>query len=145
MAKKRIPDNMGNALPNITVEELAASKKASKAMPTWKEIGDAFGPDAVRTKTVNLDPATPEGAKNRGKMLDLMTPAWRAEAERGTTFGEKIEKVAVTDPRGNTKYFPQELVDNISRQNGFKSVASWGTRRKRLMTITREGGLIVHE
>ncbi len=119
--KRKLPKGMENALPNVSMEELQASQKAAKAMPTWGEIKSAFGEEAVQTKKINLDSATREGRENRGKLLDMMLPAWAAEAHRGQVFGDKIEKEAVKDDRGRTYTFPKEVVDNVARQHGFHS------------------------
>ncbi len=121
MAKKKIPEGMENALPNVTADELAASRKASAAMPSWGDIKSAFGEDAVTTKKINLDPATPEGAKNRGKLLDMMMPAWQAEADRGMKFSERMEKKILYDKQGRKRVAPAEMADRIAYENNLSN------------------------
>lgn len=143
MARK-IPAGMDNALPNITSEELSASRDAAKAMPTWKGIEQAFGEQAVKDKKINLDVETREGRANRGKLLDMMMPAWAKEATRGQLFGSKMERTYMRDSEGRTKVAPIEMADRIARENGLHAITNWGRRRKRLMTITANGELLRH-
>ena len=115
---QRIPKGMENALPNITSEELDASRSAAKAMPTWKDIGSAFGDQAVQDKKINLDPETREGRANRGKLLDMMLPAWAKEADRGMLFQSKMEKEYLYVNQGRKKVMPVEMAANHARANG---------------------------
>ena len=126
MAKKKIPEGMENALPNVTSDELAASRKASAAMPSWGEIKTAFGEDAVATRKINLDPKTPDGLKNRGKLLDMMMPAWQAEADRGMKFSERMEKKILYDKQGRRRVAPAEMADRIARHRDDRG-AHWAT------------------
>lgn len=141
----RIPEGMANALPNITTEELAASQTAAKAMPSWKEIKSAFGEKAVADKKINLDMATPEGRKNRGKLVDMMLPAWAKEADRGHAFNKSVTREKVMDKYGRVRELFSENVEMAKQSNEMHSVPSWGRRRKRLMTFHPQYGLVKHE
>ena len=141
---QRIPEGMENALPNITSEELDASRKASKAMPTWDEIGDAFGDEAVRNKKINLDMATREGRANRGKLLDMVTPAWRAEADRGNLFQSKIEKEYLYDDEGRKKVAPVEMAERMAKAQGLHATnkLSFGPPRGGWPVFDKDGKVV---
>ena len=114
-AKQNIPEGMVNAMPNITGAELEASRAATKAMPSWGEIKSAFGEKAVTDKKINLDMNTREGRANRGKLLDMMVPAWRKEAHRGQEFSKNTEVTYLRDKQGRRKVAPVEMADRMAR------------------------------
>ena len=133
------------ALPNVTFEDLKATQAATKAMPTWKDIKSAFGEKAVTEKKINLDVATREGKANRGKLLDMMMKPWEKEADRGILSGSRIEKTTLAKGDGRGITVPVELADGMARRDGLHHIPKWGNRRRRLMTITRDGRLLAHE
>ena len=108
-----------SAMGTVTFDQVVQTQKASKAMPTWGDIRDAFGEKAVTSKKVNLDPATSEGRTNRGKMMDMMAPAWRQEAVRGQSV--TIPKTKLYNKRGEKVEAPVSTAENLIRENGFKT------------------------
>ena len=116
-------------IPGITPEQLKESVAAAKKMPSWSEIKSAFGEQAVQNKRVNLDENTREGRENRRKMLDLMSPAWRAEAERGTRANARIVKEELRTSDGRSMFPAAAFAEQVANERGMKPVVHYGGTR----------------
>lgn len=57
------------------------ARKTEALMPSDRDIEDAFGSTAAETGRVNLDLASRDGKRNRSRLLDMMQPVWRRQAE----------------------------------------------------------------
>lgn len=98
----------------ITLDQVLAQKKAADSMPTWSDIRDAFGQGAVDSGKVNLDLNTPDGARNRQLLSEMMAPGLRAEADRGEAF--KMKMATLYDDANRPHEVPEASVEMVLQQ-----------------------------
>lgn len=98
----------------ITLDQLLTHKKVKDTMPSWAEIGDAFGQNAVDTGVVNLDPETVEGTRNRGLMQEIMAANMRAESDLGEQ--SVLKKVRLYDDANRPHDVPEITAQTIIEQ-----------------------------
>lgn len=121
--KKRLPSLQSGA-------DLSFSEASAPTTPvaTWSEVGAAFGQKAIETKTVNLDMATSEGRRNRGRMSEMLKDYMRKTAEQSVTRNGLIPKVAMRTTDGLRREIPERLAGRAEHK-GFRVAARPKGRR----------------
>lgn len=120
MPAKKPPRSVPEVKATVTFDEVIASQKAKRALPSKSDVKEAFGEAAARTGHVNLDMSTDEGRRNRGKLLDMMQPWARAESARGELMQQEVEKVPMRNPAGERVMLPASH-EEAAEARGFRT------------------------
>lgn len=117
-----------NVMSNDDVREIGRVQK--KYGVTEKDLEAAF-PGRIKRKyrengsyTWKLDIKTNDGygnhTKDNQKIIDMMSPFWRADQERHGKLQARAERVALKDESGSAHFVPIERADDTAKRNGWR-------------------------